>query len=113
VSAGHAPEVEATHFPALRLDAEGRVYLLWELFFGRGARPHGLGLSVSPDGGETFTLPAVVPGSVDPMLGANGSRQGLLMSKLDVNAAGEIMVVNSTFKANQASHVWLFRGGFR
>ena len=54
-------------------------------------------------------LPAIVPGSADPALGDNGSRQGLLMSKLAVNAAGKIAIVNSTLKSGERSHIWLFR----
>jgi hypothetical protein len=52
----------------------------------------------------------VVPGSADPALGVNGGQQGLLMSKLAVNGAGTVAVVNSTFARDEASHVWLFRG---
>jgi hypothetical protein len=52
----------------------------------------------------------VVPGSVDPALGFNGSQQGLLMRKLAVNQAGAVAVVNSTFKRNEQSRVWLWRG---
>ena len=52
----------------------------------------------------------MVPGTADPTLGFNGSQQGLLMRKLAVNGAGAVAVVNSTFKRNEASHVWLFRG---
>ncbi len=37
-------------------------------------------------------------------------QQGLLMRKLAVNGAGAVAVVNSTFKRNQTSHIWLFRG---
>jgi hypothetical protein len=54
--------------------------------------------------------PSVVPGTVNPELGFNGSRQGLLMRKLAVNESGAVAVVNSTFKRNETSHVWLFRG---
>jgi hypothetical protein len=46
----------------------------------------------------------------DAALGFSGSQQGLLMEKLAVNAPGAIAVVNSTFKGNETSHIWLFRG---
>ncbi len=36
--------------------------------------------------------------------------EGLLMRKLAVNRVGAVAVVNSTFKRNQTSHIWLFRG---
>jgi hypothetical protein len=62
------------------------------------------------DAGRSFGSPLVVPDSADSTLGDNGSRQGLLMRKLAVNATGAIAVVNSTFKQGEASHVWLFRG---
>jgi hypothetical protein len=92
------------------LDGEDNLYVLWELFPDRGDRPQGLGFTYSNDGGRTFTSPSVVPGSTDPALGFSGSQQGLLMEKLAVNKAGSIAVVNSTFKRNEASHIWLFRG---
>jgi hypothetical protein len=101
---------ESANFPALSVDAEDNLYVLWELFPGRERRPRGLGFTVSRDAGRTFASPAVLPGSADPALGHNGSRQGLLMRKLAVNAAGAIAVVNSTFQRSKTSHVWLFRG---
>ncbi len=103
-------EFESANFPALSVDAEGKLYVLWELFPNREGRPRGLGFTVSRDAGRTFAPPSVIPGSADPTLGDNGSRQGLLMRKLAVNAGGAIAVVNSTFKWSQTSHVWLFRG---
>ena len=97
-------------FPDLRLDGADNLYVLWELFPGRGHRPRGLGFAYSSDGGRTFTSPTIVPGGVDPALGVNGSQQGLLMRKLAVNGAGAVAVVNSTFKDNEASYIWLVRG---
>ena len=104
------PEFESASFPALSVDAEDNLYVLWELFPDRRDRSRGLGFTVSRDAGRTFELPLVVPRSADSALGYNGSRQGLLMRKLAVNAAGAIAVVNSTFKRGESSHVWLFRG---
>lgn len=101
---------ESASFPALSLDAEDNVYVLWELFPDRKGRPRGLGFTYSRDAGRMFALPSVVPGSAEPALGYNGSRQGLLMRKLAVNEAGALAVVNSTFRRNEMSHVWLFRG---
>ena len=103
-------EFESANFPALRVDGEDNLYVLWELFPDWEARPRGLGFTVSRDAGRTFALPSIVPGSADPALGYNGSRQGLLMRKLAVNAVGAIAVVNSTFQRSETSHVWLFRG---
>ncbi len=110
ISSPLPPEFESSSFPALSVDGEDNLYLLWELFPGRESRPQGLGFTFSRDAGRTFASPAIVPGSADPALGANGSRQGLLMRKLAVNAAGAIAIVNSTFKRGERSHVWLFRG---
>jgi hypothetical protein len=36
--------------------------------------------------------------------------QGLLMQKLAVNGAGQLVVANSTFVPDKASRVWLMRG---
>ncbi|MFQ5962351.1 MAG: hypothetical protein ACE5MG_13240, partial [Candidatus Methylomirabilales bacterium] len=85
-------------------------YVSWELFPGRGNYSEGLGFTYSSDAGRAFASPTVVPGTVDPALGFNGSQQGLLMRKLAVNGAGAIAVVNSTFTRNEKSGVWLFRG---
>lgn len=101
---------ESAGFPALSLDGKGNPYLLWELFPDYRGRSRGLGFSHSRDGGRTFARPALVPGSADPALGVNGSRQGLLMRKLAVNDAGTIAVVNSTFKSGAASRIRLFPG---
>lgn len=103
-------EFESRHFPALSVDDEDKLYVLWERFPGRGTHAIGLGFAYSNDGGRTFASPSVVPGSADPNPSINGSQQGLLMRKLAVNGAGAIAVVNSTFQRNETSRVWLFRG---
>ncbi|MEM7245468.1 MAG: sialidase family protein [Acidobacteriota bacterium] len=103
-------EIEGGSFPALSLDGQGAVFLVWELHVTGSFRPRGLGFTVSRDGGRTFAAPSVIPGSAEPELGENGSRQGALMKKLAVDATGRIAVVNSTFLQDEASHVWLYRG---
>ncbi len=110
ISSPQTERFESVSFPALSLDGEGNIYVIWELFPRRGHYPQGLGFTHSSDGGGTFVAPSVIPGSVDAALGVNGSQQGLLMRKLAVNRTGAIAVVNSTFRRNEASHVWLFRG---
>ncbi len=100
----------SSNFPALSVDGADNLYVLWELFAERERRPRGLGFTVSRDGGRTFAPPSVIPGSAEPSLGHNGSRQGLLMRKLAVSRAGAIAVANSTFKGDEASYVWLLRG---
>jgi hypothetical protein len=97
-------------FPALSVDAQGRVYVLWELYADERQGPRGLGLAVSIDGGRSFSSPGVVPDSVDPAGGFNGSSQGLLMRKLAVSTNGAIAIVNSSLKEGSHSRVWLMRG---
>ncbi|MDH3284860.1 MAG: glycoside hydrolase [Acidobacteriota bacterium] len=97
-------------FPSLSLDGKGHLYVLWEVFPERNARPSGLAFTMSTNAGRTFAPASSVPGAADPSLGHNGSRQGLLMKKLAVNAKGAIAVVNSTFKSREKSRIWLFRG---
>jgi hypothetical protein len=100
-------------YPALGIDAQGRVVVTWELLRGADvASPHGLGIAVSDDG-KRFGAPQFIPGSADPEGGLNGSTQGLLMNKLAVRADGEIAVVNSALKIGTHSRVWLLRGVLR
>ncbi len=108
-----APQTKRFHsagFPALSLDGEDNLTIIWELFPDRGHRSRGLGFTFSTDAGRTFARPSVIPGTMDPALGVNGSRQGLLMRKLAVNPAGAVAVVNSTFKRNHSSRIWFYRG---
>jgi len=101
---------ESVNFPALSLDGQDNLYVIWELFPSQGNYSQGLGFTSSSDAGRTFASPSIVPGSVDPARGFNGSQQGLLMRKLAVNGAGAITAVNSTFQRNGGSRIWLFRG---
>jgi hypothetical protein len=104
------PGYSGAAFPALGIDARGRVVVMWELL--RGSIPHGLAMAVSEKGNQ-FSAPQPIPGSADPAGGYNGSSQGLLMSKLAVRADGEIAVVNSALKIGSHSRVWLLRGALR
>jgi len=97
-------------YPALSADGAGGLYVLWEPVGDPRAFPRGLALTVSRDGGRSFSTPAIVPGSVDPDGGVNGSSQGLLMRKLAVNSRGAVSIVNSSFKPDVRSRVWLMRG---
>ena len=110
IAASPAQAYESMNFPSLGLDAGDTLYLLWELFPDWKYYPRGLGFTWSDNGGRSFAPPSVVPGSVDTATGFNGSQQGLLMRKLAVNGKGAIAAVNSTFKAGESSHIWLFRG---
>ena len=95
-------------FPALGIDAKGRLYVLWERFAEHPLVARGLGFAASPDGGKTFTAPVLVPDSAGT--GGNGSTQGLLMRKLAVGGDGEFAIVNSSFQDKKRSRVWLIRG---
>lgn len=97
-------------FPALSVDARGRVYVLWELYGTEHQGPRGLGVAVSLDSGKSFSSPGLVPDSADTAGGFNGSSQGLLMRKLAVNANGALAIVNSSLKQGSHSRVWLVRG---
>jgi len=102
--------INSKNFPSLSVDENNNVFLLWELYPDRQHRSLGLGFTYSTDGGDTFSATSIVPGSDDPELGINGSLQGLLMRKLAVNNNGIIAIVNNTFRQNQNSYVWLYRG---
>jgi hypothetical protein len=104
---------QGSGFPALSVDADGNLYVLWELFRDFPGRSRGLALAVSRDGGRSFSAPGVVPGSIDPAGGVNGSSQGLLMRKLAVTGRGAVAIVNSSFKPGESSRVWLMRGALQ
>jgi len=103
-------EFESAAFPHVAMAGEQALVVAWELFPRAGGRSIGMGYTVLQDGTETFAPPEIVPGTLDPARGVNGSQQGLLMRKLAANNAGQIVLVNSTFRLGEHSHVWLFRG---
>jgi hypothetical protein len=113
ISRQHPQGIESAAFPALALDDQDGVHVVWEIYHDYRADPRGLAFTYSRDGGRTFSPPAIVPGSIDPSGGSNGSHQGLLMRKLAVNGAGAIAVVNSALKQGETSRVWLMRGQLR
>jgi hypothetical protein len=102
------PPFASAAFPALGIDANDRIHVLWELYPDHRQRPRGLGITMSGDGGRSFTAPLPVPGSMDADA-TNGSHQGLLMQKLAVNAAGAVVVANSSLRQGERSRVWLLR----
>jgi hypothetical protein len=110
VSAPLPAGARSAAFPSLAVDGKGRLYVLSELFAHAQQAPRGLALSVSTDGGRSFSAPLLVPGSADPGGGFNGSSQGLLMRKVAVNPAGALAVANSSLKPGAYSRVWLMRG---
>ena len=97
-------------FPSLAIDASGNVFVMWEAFPAPRGRPYGLALTVSLDGGRSFSPPQAIPDSAAPDGGGNGSHQGLLMKKLAANGNGKLVVVNSSLKENAGSRVWLMLG---
>jgi hypothetical protein len=106
-----APHGEhAASFPSLSLGASGQVYVVWHHQRSAGEGPRGLALSLSRDGGQKFSSAALVPGTADPALGINGSRQGKLMRLMAANDSGAIAVVNSSFREGESSRVRLILG---
>ena len=101
--------IESVNFPDIGVDASDRLYVIWELFPDHRQYSRGLGFTLSRDGGETFAVPQVVPGSADPEHGFNGSLQGFLMDKLAVNAHGAVALINSTFVPDRFSRIRLWR----
>jgi hypothetical protein len=96
-------------FPALALDASGNVHVTWEVYPDRNG-PRGLAYAFSKNGGASFSSAVPVPGTGAASDGINGSLQGMLMRKLAVSAAGDIAIVNSSFKEGSHSRVRLVRG---
>ena len=110
---------ESVSFPTLAIGGHNHLFVLWEIFPGPAVgslfpgpsnRPKGIGFTYSSDGGQSFAKPSIIPGSLEPEQGFNGSLQGLLMQKLAANNRGDIAVVNSTFKPGQRSQIWLILG---
>lgn len=95
-------------YPALAMDAKGKLVVAWEVFPRGGGRPSGLAFAVSRDGGASFGAPRPVPGSA-PAQGGNGSYQGLLGKKLAVAPDGGLAFVNSNLVPGKGSRVWLVR----
>jgi hypothetical protein len=96
-------------YPALASDGAAGLCVLWENL-GADGRAASLGMTVSRDGGRSFSIPATVPGSAAPPGGSNGSQQGLLGKKLAVDSDGPIAVVNSSLVPGKGSLAWLMRG---
>lgn len=112
LSRRHADTFRGAQFPYLRVPSPETVIIAWELVSAGQRRPNALGYTTSRDGGATFTRPTVLPGT-DTTNGINGSQQGFLMEKLAVHREGSLAVVNSTFRRNEGSHIWLYTGQFR
>jgi hypothetical protein len=97
-------------FPSLSLAASGHVAVAWLLPASASAPARGIELTLSRDGGERFSRPELVPGTGEPALGVNGSRQGKLMRFLAANAAGALAVASSSFREGQSSRIRVARG---
>jgi hypothetical protein len=68
--------IESARYSDVEVDADGNVYVLWELFPNARERPRGLAMAISQNVGDSFQPPMFVPESQDPLGGANGSQQG-------------------------------------
>lgn len=96
-------------FPSLVVDERSTVHVVWEVYPDHRDPPRGLAIAISSDGGDTFSAPALVPGSADPIGGGNGSFQGRLMRKLAVRG-DTVAIVNSSLAPGRGSRVWLMIG---
>jgi hypothetical protein len=109
-ASGSAPH-ERAGYPGLDVNGD-TVVVTWE-GFDRGrfrTQPVRLMIAVSRDGGTSFSTPALVPGTNAPETGFNGSQQGLLMGKVDLNRRNDLVVVNSSFIPNRRSTIQLIPG---
>jgi hypothetical protein len=98
------------HYPSLRLDEAGNPYILWELYPDSfHQRSDGLGIIYSDDKGSSFNHPEFID-STRRDLGFNGSLQGQLFEKFDVENDGDLAVVNSRFDPGNSSSIRLYRG---
>ncbi|MFC4931603.1 hypothetical protein [Massilia sp. GCM10023247] len=104
---------ESAAYPGVATDAEGGLYLIWEVLGPGAGRPHALGMTLSRDGGRSFSTPGLVPGSEAAPGAANGSQQGLLGKKLAAGPGGRVAIVNSSLRPDEGSRVWLMRGQAR
>lgn len=100
-------------YPAIGVDRQARVVISWEHFPSADSLPQGLGIVVSADGGQRFSVPMIVSGSIDDAGRWNGSFQGRLMQKLAVGGDGRVVLVNSALKDGDSSRVWLLSGRLR
>jgi len=110
ISAALPEGIESAAFPELTLAGPGRLLALWELFPDSRYRPQGLGYAASADGGQSFSDPKLVPGSIDQAHGVNGGQQGLFMRRLAANTNGDLALAHTTFNPGQASLIRLYRG---
>jgi hypothetical protein len=112
VQGGEDPSAGAV-FPDLAIGADGVIYVVSEVLRG-GSERQGLQLSISTDGGSTFTFstPVPVPGSARGP-GTNGGLQGRFTRRLAVNPAGELAVGISRFQVDVASEILVVRGRVR
>lgn len=107
------PGIHSVAFPDLAVDRAGHIHVLWELHPQPRQHARGLAFTLSRDGGQSFALPEVIPQSDAEGLGYTGSLQGSLMSRIAVNARGDVAVVSSSFAPDRSSHIWLWRRPFR
>lgn len=107
VSANLPPPYHDAGFANLAVDRNGRVSVLAHLFTRRQARPQGLGMAVSIDGGRSFGPMTLIPGNAVLGNASLGSQQGLLVQKLAMTPEGQLAIVNSSFAPEVESRVWI------
>jgi len=94
-------------YPSLATNGDD-VFVVWDVIDDHH-QPRGLGLASSPDRGKRFVVTRLVPDSVDPAGGTNGSQQGRLMARL-ATRDGYIAIVTASLAAGSGSRVWMLRG---
>ncbi len=107
ISGALPPPYRDAGFADLAIDRNGRVSVLAHLFTRRQARPQGLGMAVSIDGGRSFGPMMLIPGNAVLGNASLGSQQGLLVQKLASHPDGHLAIVNSSFAPEIESRVWL------
>ncbi len=110
LAGAHAGRFASVDFPELAPAGGDTLLALWSLFPDGPRLARGLGLGASVDGGETFSAPAVVPGSRPGGDAVSGSLQGFYRDRLAVGPDGAVALVFSTFRRDESSRVWLLRG---
>jgi hypothetical protein len=108
VQGGGDPSRDAV-FPDLAIGPDGAVYVVSEVLRSLPDNRQGLQLSVSTDGGNTFSGPELVPGSTSGG-GGNGGLQGRFMHRLAAGSAARVAVGASRFQMDVASQVLVVRG---
>jgi hypothetical protein len=105
------PEPDEAYVGYPQIIIEGADLIInWEILDPRSALSLGLGLLHSPDYGDRFGPPHLVPGSEAPDGGIGGGLQGRLMRKTALGSDGQVLIGHSHFVPDQGSEILLLRG---